>query len=170
MQWIARRRRETTCAFAASRLSHRANSNLAVLPRRGSLIQVFLVVCVVYAFTVFVFSSSTQLLPAQSVRPATSGSTRVASMAPENAMHMSMQMSFEASTAVTLWFKQWRTHTVATYMLSCGGLIVLCLLHEILHAYRNSFHEQYINSPAEAQYDRLQTPVEPIGEDSSSKR
>lgn len=85
-------------------------------------------------------------------------------------MHMSMQMSFEASTAVTLWFKQWHTHTLGTYLLSCGGLIVLCLLHEILHAYRNSFHEQYVSRPGEAQYDRLHLPVEPVVDDSSSKR
>ena len=142
---------------------------LAVVPRRRSLVQVFLVVCVVYTFIVFVFGSSAQLLPAQHVRPASATPNQTASMDADNAMHMSMQMSFEASTAVTLWFKEWHTHTLGAYLLSCGGLIVLCLLHEILHAYRNSFHEQYV-SPGEAQYDRLQAPVEPEMGDSSNNR
>lgn len=157
------------CALATW-LSHLDNGNLAVLPRRSSLVQLFLLVCVVYAVTVFVFSSYAPLLPAQNIRPATSGSTHTPSMEQENAMHMSMQMSFEASTAVTLWFKQWHTHTLGTYLLSCGGLVALCLFHEILHAYRNSFHEQYVSSPREAQYDRLQTPAEPVVDDSSTKR
>ena len=116
------------------------------------------------------FGSSAQLLPAQHTRPATANPNQTATMDTDNAMHMSMQMSFEASTAVTLWFKQWHTHTLGTYLLSCGGLIVLCLFHEILHAYRNSFHEQYVNGPGEAQYDRLQAPVEPEVGDSSNKR
>lgn len=124
----------------------------------------------VYTFTVFVFGNSAQLLPAQHTRPASESPNMKASMDSDNGMHMSMQMSFEASTAVTLWFKQWHTHTLGTYLLSCGGLIVLCLFHEILHAYRNSFHEQFVNGPGEAQYDRLQAPVEPEVRDSSNQR
>lgn len=91
-------------------------------------------------------------------------------MESDNAMHMSMQMSFEASTAVTLWFQQWHTHSLGTYLLSCGGLIALCLFHEILNAYRNYFHEQYVNGSGQAQYDRLQTPVAPEVESSSNTR
>ena len=87
----------------------------------------------------------------------------------DNAMHMSMQMSFEASTAVTLWFKQWHTHSLGTYLLSCAGLVALCLLHEILHAYRNAFHEQYVTPKAQSEYDRLQAPAETAEDGSGSK-
>ena len=83
-------------------------------------------------------------------------------------MHMSMQMSFEASTAVTLWLKQWHTHSWGSYLLSCAGLLALCLLHEVLNAYRNNFHQQYVSSPLA--YDRLQAPAELTEDDASSKR
>lgn len=85
-------------------------------------------------------------------------------------MHMSMQMSFEASTAVTLWLKQWHTQGWGSYMLSCGGLVALCLIHEILHAYRSSFHQQYVSNSQDLQYDRLQVPAEVVDGGVSSKR
>lgn len=125
-------------------------------------------ICVVYIFTVFVFSSSAEVLPAKH-RPATAKSDHSALMDQDNAMHMSMQMSFEASTAVTLWFKQWHTHSLGTYLLSCAGLVALCLFHEILHAYRNAFHEQYVTPQAQSEYDRFQAPAETAEDGSSSK-
>ena len=74
-------------------------------------------------------------------------------------MRMTMQMSFEASKTVTLWLKQWHTNSWSSYLLSCFALVGLCLLHEVLNAYRTSFHQQYVSSPA-AEYDRLQAPGE----------
>ncbi len=83
---------------------------------------------------------------------------------------MSMQMSFEASTAVTLWLKQWHTHSWVTYLLSCGGLLALCLFHEVLNAYRNNFHQQYVSSAQDSQYDRLQAPAEAAEDGVNNKR
>lgn len=83
-------------------------------------------------------------------------------------MHMSMQMSFEASTAVTLWLKQWHTHSWGSYLLTCLALVGLCLLHELLNAYRTTFHQQYVSAPA-AEYDRLQAPGETAGNGSGGK-
>lgn len=85
-------------------------------------------------------------------------------------MHMSMQMSFEASTAVTLWLKQWHTHSWGTYLLSCAGLLALCIFHEVLNAYRNNFHQQFVSNAQGTEYDRLQAPAELTEDDASSKR
>jgi hypothetical protein len=72
------------------------------------------------------------------------------------AMH-SMQMSFEASTKVTLWFKQWHTHNWGTYIASCLGLCVLCLLNEALTSFRSSYHQQNISQSSSTKYERLST-------------
>ena len=109
-----------------------------------------------------------ELLPAEP-KLANTVTKHSTAMDQDNAMHMSMQMSFEASTAVTLWFKQWHTHSLGTYLLSCVGLIALCLFHEILHAYRNAFHEQYVSSKADSEYGRLQAPAETTENDSIVK-
>lgn len=50
--------------------------------------------------------------------------------------HMSMQMTFEASTSATLWFSSW--HFMGwSYWGSCVGLFLFCLLHEFLTTYRS---------------------------------
>ena len=49
--------------------------------------------------------------------------------------HMSMQMTFEASTSATLWFSSW--HFMGwSYWASLVGLFLFCLLHELLTTYR----------------------------------
>lgn len=47
-----------------------------------------------------------------------------------NSMMMMMQMYFEATTSVTLWFKEWKTDTSGKYAGSIIGLLLLCLLQE----------------------------------------
>ncbi|KAK9828662.1 hypothetical protein WJX72_001385 [[Myrmecia] bisecta] len=54
-------------------------------------------------------------------------------------MVMTMQMWFEATTAVTLWFRSWHTHTVTAYALSCAGLFLFCVLHEALTSFRAQY-------------------------------
>ena len=140
--------------------------------RPQSLVRIFLVICAVYTLTVFLglFTTSSERLPAQSTRTTTASKHDTPAMSQDNAMHMSMQMSFEASTAVTLWLRQWHTQGWGSYMLSCGGLVALCLIHEILHAYRSSFHQQYVSNSQDLQYDRLQAPAEVVDGGVSSKR
>ncbi|CAL8468944.1 g8485 [Coccomyxa elongata] len=52
---------------------------------------------------------------------------------------MMMQMYFTASTHVTLWLKQWHTHTSVWYAVSLLGLLALALIQEFLSSYRASF-------------------------------
>lgn len=52
---------------------------------------------------------------------------------------MMMQMYFTASTHVTLWLKQWHTHTSVWYAVSLLGLLALALIQEFLSSYRAGF-------------------------------
>ena len=56
-------------------------------------------------------------------------------------------MTFEASKSVTLWFKQWHTHTWGGYAATCLVLVVVCLIHEALTCYRARFHRLYLAEP-----------------------
>ena len=56
-------------------------------------------------------------------------------------------MTFEASKSVTLWFKQWHTHTWGGYAATCLVLVVICLIHEALTCYRARFHRLYLAEP-----------------------
>lgn len=58
-----------------------------------------------------------------------------------------VQMTFEASKSVTLWFKQWHTHTWGGYAATCLVLVVICLIHEALTCYRARFHKLYLAEP-----------------------
>eukprot|EP00891_Asterochloris_glomerata_P004198 jgi/Astpho2/4198/fgenesh1_pg.00064_%23_19_t len=59
----------------------------------------------------------------------------------------SVHMTFEASKSVTLWFKQWHTHTWGGYAATCLVLVVICLIHEALTCYRARFHKLYLAEP-----------------------
>lgn len=61
--------------------------------------------------------------------------------------HPVVQMTFEASKSVTLWFKQWHTHTWGGYAATCLVLVVICLIHEALTCYRARFHKLYLAEP-----------------------
>lgn len=153
-----------------------SETNLAGPARVRSVLQLFLLFCVVSTCTV-VYSITYQ--PGESVTtsshehtyPVKEHHAYTKPMA-DNAMHMSMQMSFEASTAVTLWLKQWHTHGWGSYFVSCVGLIALCLLHEALSAFRTQFHEDFVGNSKNAQYDTFapQTPSDREPHSPSSKR
>ena len=83
-----------------------------------------------------------------------------------------MQMTFEASTAVTLWLKQWHTHSRGTYFVSCVGLVALCLLHEALSAFRTRFHEDFVGNQKGSQYETFapQTPSDREAQSPITKR
>ena len=135
-----------------------------------------LLVCVVSTCTVVwqILRHSGDLFPDRSRGPTSTDSAahnRNTAMA-DNAMHMSMQMTFEASTAVTLWLKQWHTHSRGTYFVSCVGLVALCLLHEALSAFRNQFHEDFVGKQKGSQYETFapQTPSDREAQSPSTKR
>ena len=136
--------------------------------RKQSLVQLFLFICAIYSCAVLFGFNSTKAPSAQVAAGQPAARSKVKAMSEGNAMHMSMQMAFEASTAVTLWLKQWHTHSWGSYLLTCLALVGLCLLHELLNAYRTTFHQQYVSAPA-AEYDRLQAPGETAGNGSGGK-
>ena len=138
--------------------------NLAAVNRIPSVLQLFLSFCVLSSFTAVyqITRKSAQFFPQQTseASQARQHQRKYAQPMEDSAMHMSMQMTFEASTSVTLWLKQWHTHSWTTYMFSCAGLVALCLIHEALSTYRRQFHEDFVGGQKGSQYERFspQTP------------
>ncbi|KAK9813836.1 hypothetical protein WJX73_001095 [Symbiochloris irregularis] len=58
---------------------------------------------------------------------------------PSEAMMMTMQMWFQTTTTVTLWFKAWHISSPLWYGMSCIGLFALCLLQEALSRWRGAY-------------------------------
>jgi len=58
-------------------------------------------------------------------------------------MIMMMQMWFQATTEVTLWFKEWKVDTHGKYAGSVVGLVLLCLLQEGISRTRTAVARQY---------------------------
>ena len=138
--------------------------NLAAVNRVPSVLQLFLSFCVLSSFTAVyqITRKSAEFFPQQTSEAGQVIQSRHKNAQPmaDNAMHMSMQMTFEASTSVTLWLKQWHNHSWTSYVFSCAGLVALCLIHEALSTYRRQFHEDFVGGPKGSQYERFspQTP------------
>ena len=138
--------------------------------------QLFLLFCVISSCTLVlqITRHSTELYSESNREQPSSPNKHHEHFTPmaDTAMHMSMQMTFEASTAVTLWLKQWHTHSWGSYFVSCIGLVTLCLLHEALSAFRNQFHEDFVGSQKSSQYETFapQTPSDREAPSPSSKR